>query len=124
MEIVKSVSEYGISVFCNVNSKSIGVCECSFIDSHLPNGVDGNYLYFNRIYVKPEYRNKGVGSKLLNVMLELVKDLNKPICCDINPYGDMSFEDLKLWYMKNGFNELLVEFKGYKYKQYWFNLCE
>lgn len=75
----------------------IGVAECSMsLDNK-------NLWYFNRLYVYPKYRRQGYGSKLLDKLLSLIKENNHVLQLDINPYGDMTYEQLEEFYMRHGF---------------------
>lgn len=123
MKIVENLTEYGISVVAfNEQNKVIGVSECSIMNMKTPFDKQENCLYFNRIYVKPEYRNKGIGREILTRMLDIVKDLEIPLSCDINPYGDLNYKELHRWYISFGFKEYQMKFRGFNHKQLWFNL--
>lgn len=128
MEFKEVKSENSIHIYCFVdeNNKKVvkGVSECSLYETSTPfNSIEKVY-YFNRIFVNPECRNKGIAKELLIRMLNCVNEYNHPICCDINPYGDLTYEQLKNWYMSFGFKEYETEFYGIKYKQLWLNLKE
>lgn len=128
MEFKEVKYENSIHIYCLVeedNKKLVkGVSECSLYETSTPfNSIERVY-YFNRIFVNPKYRNQGIGKELLLRMLDCVRKYNYPICCDINPYGDLTYEQLRNWYMSFGFKEYDVEFNGVKYKQLWFNLKE
>jgi GNAT superfamily N-acetyltransferase len=128
MEFKEVKSENSIHIYCIVTEKNKklvkGVSECSLYDTSTPfNSIEPVY-YFNRIFVNSECRNKGIATELLKRMLYYVKEYNHPICCDINPYGDLTYVQLRNWYRLFGFKEFEVEFYGIKYKQLWFNLKE
>ena len=123
MRIVENLTEYGISVIAfNEQNKVVGMSECSIMNMNTPLKKQENCLYFNRIYVKPEYRNKGIGREILTRMLDIVKDLEIPLSCDINPYGDLNYSELYRWYISFGFKEYQMNFRGFNHKQLWFNL--
>lgn len=61
--------------------------------------------YFNRLYVRPEYRRNGIACELIKKMLKYFVTFNIPLILDINPYGDMSYEQLESFYLKNGFQK-------------------
>ena len=125
MKIKETLTEYGISVVAfDENNKVLGVSECSIMNMITPLKKQEDCLYFNRIFVKPEYRNKGIGKEILSRMLKIVEDLELPISCDINPYGDLNYNELHRWYISFGFKEYEMEYKGFRHKQLWFNLKE
>lgn len=76
----------------------IGIAEASFMEG------EGIY-YFNRLYVNPKYRRNNYGKRLLNTLLNYIDSINSALCLDINPYGEMTYEQLKVFYMKHGFKE-------------------
>ena len=76
----------------------IGIAEASYMSG------EGMY-YFNRLYVNPKYRKNNYGTRLLNTLLDYIDSKNSVLCLDINPYGEMTYDQLKSFYMKNGFKE-------------------
>jgi len=62
-------------------------------------------MYFNRLYVRPECRRKGYGTKMLQRLLDIIKKSQFALQLDINPYGDMSYAELERFYMKHGFRK-------------------
>lgn len=61
--------------------------------------------YFSRINVVKEYRGIGIGRYLLKELLREVKRENIALVCEISPYGEMGYTELKNWYIRNGFIE-------------------
>ena len=75
-------SEDYISVYF-INNKTnkymaLAMAECSIIDR-----INGVY-YFNRLFVGQPYRRKGYGSKILQVLLDIVNKHNNILLLDIN----------------------------------------
>ena len=122
-KIKEILTDSSICVYISTN-KSLAVSECSVIDTVLPNGSFGSCLYFNRIFVPIELRGNGIGSLLLKRMLTLVSELEMPLCCDINSYGDLDNSQLFDWYCNNGFKPYLVKYNNFEYNQLWFNLSK
>lgn len=97
----------------------IGLAQASYC------GEDPNILYFNRLYVRPEYRQKGHATKLLTMLLESIKENNITLHMDINPYGDMDYSQLEQFYLKNGFQKYTINDKIFgEYHTYYFNKTE
>lgn len=79
---------------------SIGVAEATRIDEERK-----NVYYFNRLFVKPDYRGKGYSRKLLEKFVQEL-DTNKIIVeLDINPYGDLDYNQLKKLYEEFDFKQ-------------------
>jgi len=62
-----------------------------------------NTYYFNRLIVPPAKRNKGIASNLLLKVGFWADENNITIYCDINPYGDLDYNQLTNLYLKYGF---------------------
>lgn len=88
---------------------------CIFADDHTSIGtaycgsISQKEMYFNRLYVDPKFRNRGFGTKLLKKVLEAIKERHLVLRLDINPYGDMDYDQLKQWYEKYGFKGYTVD---------------
>ena len=102
-------SEYGINILAS-DSVPIGCANTSRIHD--------NVFYFNRLFVQPEFRNKGYATEMLKTLLEKFKEKHYVLCLDINPYGE-----LETFYMKHGFKKYKVYNKiiGNFYTAYYFN---
>jgi len=62
-----------------------------------------NQWYFNRLLVPESLRNKGYATQLLKKLLAIVKEKDIELILEINPYGDLNFEQLEKLYLKHGF---------------------
>lgn len=91
----------------NKKDFSAGIAEGSYIP-------ELSAIYFNRLYIKPEYRHKGLGSKLLDAFLEEIDELRLPLILDINPYGEMTYQELEEFYIRHGF-KLQIEDNSFIY---------
>lgn len=80
---------------------SIGTAQCSCA------GTGSSIMYFNRLYVTPEYRHKGFGTVLLKKLLKIIKERHLVLQLDINPYGDMDYDQLEKFYTKYGFEKVV-----------------
>lgn len=76
----------------------IGIAEASYMSN------EGMY-YFNRLFVNEKYRKNNYGTRILNTLLDYIDSIDAVLCLDINPYGEMTYEQLKAFYMKYGFKE-------------------
>lgn len=99
----ESVSDMGISVYAMPKPSRpqvlIGSAECTrCVD-------EKNQWYFNRLYVRPEYRGQGIGSVLLDKLLAYIRKSRATLLLDINPYGDMDYEQLEDFYLRHGFQK-------------------
>lgn len=115
--IQTNITEYGIAVYCS-NGMELAVAEASSICLKTPVISTKSTYYFNRINVPISMRGTGLGSKLLKELLKAIKELDVALKCDINPYGDMDYQGLLEWYIRNGFKEYGV---GGSY-ELWYNL--
>lgn len=94
-------TEISVGFFIDKLPYPIGIAQCSTL-------CKADSMYFNRLYIRPEYRGKGLGSKLLDRLLELVKDRNIELQLDINPYGEMDYLELECFYVRHGFKKYKV----------------
>lgn len=80
---------YNDSLIINVNNRQIGLIKLS---------RQKNNLHIRQLQILPEYQNKGVGSKVLSVIINKAKSLSLPITLSVllnNP--------AKALYTKHGF---------------------
>lgn len=96
MKLQITETETTIYVYITEKYSIIASSECSEISDE---------WFFNRLYVRPEYRGKGYGSKVLDKMLELVKKRNIILELAINPYGEMTYNELEAFYLHHGFKK-------------------
>ena len=64
-----------------------------------------NFWYFNRLFVREDYRNQGYAKCLLSKMIDILKKEKINLWLDINPYGDLNYEQLEELYMRYGFKK-------------------
>ena len=77
-----------------------------------------NEWYFNRLFVNEKYRGQHIGSCLLDKMLARVKEKDIVLRMDINPYGNMTYEQLEKFYIRHGFKKQMLEgFETYYYNK-------
>ncbi len=79
----------------------VAVCSCSLIS--------GKLWYFNRLSVHSQFRRNKYGSMLLDKLLSIIKEKDYVLQLDINPYGEMTYEQLEEFYISHGF-EKIIEF--------------
>ena len=87
-----SLQEYPNYLVSAENNDLIGTCSIKKIDDYNCN--------LNTFYVKKEYRNKGIGTKLFNMCIDYVLNNNyKRIIIHVDP----RFTGAKRFYENNGF---------------------
>lgn len=64
---------------------------------------DQTWYYFNRLNVPVKIRNQGIATELMNELIQWADSEKINILLDINPYGDLSYKQLKEFYKKFGF---------------------
>jgi GNAT superfamily N-acetyltransferase len=67
--------------------------------------IDGNVWWFERLSVHPKSRGKGYGSLLVDKVVEFCKSHMIKLECGLNPYGVLTFEQLRDFYIRHGFTE-------------------
>lgn len=65
--------------------------------------LEGDLYEVNRISVLAPHRGKGLGRRLMQEMTTDADAAGVTLVLDINPYGDMDYEQLSAWYSRNGF---------------------
>ncbi len=48
--------------------------------------------------------------------MEYIQQMGLPVVCEINPYGDLDYDQLKELYMRYGFQPMRVRSNGYDYE--------
>lgn len=64
--------------------------------------MDKTY-YFNRLIVHSSLRNQGIATALMKTLVQVLDEEKITLLCDVNPYGDLTLEQLVLFYSKFGF---------------------
>lgn len=62
----------------------------------------GSYVV-SRVIVSAEYRGQGYARQLMQEVLRDADAAGVTLLLEINPYGDMTYEQLESWYMRLGF---------------------
>ena len=95
--IVKTYKYITISISDNIFP--VGVADLSAFPDNL------KLFYFNRLFVHPRYRNKGIAHKIMKEVVKIVDDNDIDILLEINPYGDLNMKQLISFYLKYLFKE-------------------
>lgn len=93
----RGLVSYGaeMSIYRKLNSISLAVLD--FSDYY----KDG--LIITRINVPAKYRGQGHGSNMLRELCAKADAEGITLWLEINPYGDMTYEQLEAWYRRYGF---------------------
>ena len=67
----------------------------------------GNWFWFSRIKVKRE--GQGVGTRLMTELVALCDERQVDVFCQLNPYGQLDYEQLRAFYRKFGFADIKVK---------------
>ncbi len=69
--------------------------------------------YINRLIVQPAIRNKGIATALMGELIKIADHEEYTLILEVNSYGDMSNENLKVFFARFGFigNGLIYERK-------------
>ena len=70
--------------------------------------IKNQQWFFNRLYIKPEFRNRGAATALLEQVKKFVYEKDICLYCDVNPYGDLNHSQLNTLYKKHGFQRKRV----------------
>ena len=69
--------------------------------------IGDNRMYFNRLYVSPKLRGKGLSHYLLDRAMKAVDEMGKGVLCEINPYGPLNYDQLVSLYKRHGFDHVV-----------------
>lgn len=83
--------------------------------------IKDNIWYFNRLFVYPLHRGNSYGRILLEELLSLIKEKDAILELDINPYGQMTYEQLEKFYMNHGFIKVTQKGPLGEYPKYYYN---
>ena len=120
MKIETSYLGNTLNVTALVNKSVVGVIETTLISKEAvtsymesnalilsPNATKNNWVYVNRMYVDPEYRQQGVATKLLINLLDSCRIYKLNILHVVNPQVDVRMQGvLKLL---NRFNYTVLD---------------
>ena len=85
-----------LTVVLLVDGTMVGTSECSPFDSK-------DTYFYNRLFIQPKHRNKGYGRQLYDKTCELLDKDDIALLIQVNPYGDLSYEQLVDFYTKHIF---------------------
>jgi len=100
-----NINDLTITVYEKIGNK-LALAEASNITDVYEGKINKSKIYyFNRINVPEEFRGNGIGSKLLDELLNIVQQNDVSLMCEINPYSNLSFSELHKWYIEHGFEQ-------------------
>ena len=91
LNISKVSNERIVSFYAVDGNTPVGCSEVTISDS-------GTVGYYNRLFVQPNYRKQGIGRKLWDMTQKELDTRGIDLIIDINPYGDMTYEQLLDFY--------------------------
>jgi GNAT superfamily N-acetyltransferase len=65
--------------------------------------LNKGYWFVNRLFVSPNCRGEGIGTKLIRLLVEQADALGVTLTLEINSYDGMGESDLLEFYKKFGF---------------------
>lgn len=89
-----------------LDSLRVAVLDTQPIDVDLASMIGPGGFMITRINVPPRYRGRGHGSELLQMVCEDADYEGVSLVLEINPYGDMTYDQLLSWYSRYGFVQL------------------
>lgn len=99
-------SSEGITIMIDDSKNVVGQINIS--KERIPRKINGEnkfFWYFNRLFVKADYRNQGYAKFLLSQMVDILEKEKINLWLDINPYGDLNYNQLEELYMRYGFKK-------------------
>lgn len=72
--------------------------------------VDDVFPFIFRLVVKKQYRERGIGTMLINEAIKILKDHGHN---EISLFADNNNEELKNWYLKLGFKKSTISWVGF-----------
>lgn len=64
------------------------------------------WVFFNRLFVNENIRNRKVATRLMQQVVEWATDNKINIIIEVNPYGDLDFDQLVRFYKKFDFEQV------------------
>ena len=106
MDVKTFISDQNINIMADNGKIIVGQINISkeFFHRRI-NDKDYTCWYFNRLFVSNEFRNRGYAKLLLSELIKILNQKQIILWLDINPYGDLNYEQLEKLYMKYGFKK-------------------
>lgn len=84
--------------------KTFFYIENSYMGSAVIEKFHDDIWHFNRLYIHKNLRGRGIGTALVNKTAAFCNENKVTLINVLNPYGDLQYEQLKHFYLKNGFS--------------------
>lgn len=98
-KVVKFLNEHSeYKIFVAEENNIIISCMFIYLVPKIPNGESECIAYLTKVYTKEEYRNKGIGTGIINYIKKYLIDLK---CELIFAWPSNNSTE---WYKKNGFS--------------------
>ena len=99
---------YAESIIIMIDDSKNIVGQINISKERIPRKINGKnkyFWYFNRLFVRADYRNQGYAKFLLSKMINIKKKKKINLWLDINPYGDLNYNQLEKLYIRYGFKK-------------------
>lgn len=107
---IETVTEENISLLSEKGAGAVDLCRIKHdrvtaYFAEVAGALSPNIFWFSRLHVKPAYRRKGIATALMTRLVEILDRDRICVMCEVNPYGDLSREQLIAFYKKFGFRQ-------------------
>jgi len=89
--------------------KSFGVFGMGSATISNMNFLGNEEWFFNRLFVHEKMRNQGVGTMLMSELVRVLDEDKIVLVNEVNPYGDLDYNQLVSFYKKYGFVDMEIE---------------
>jgi GNAT superfamily N-acetyltransferase len=67
-------------------------------------GLSSDLWLLSRVFVAAPFRRNGHGASMMQELIDLADARHATLQLEINPYGEMTFKQLRHWYRRLGFH--------------------
>lgn len=92
--------------YCAVECNKGGFIHHTDLVTQYPGVTYENSFNVCRFVVSEQYRNQGIGTAIFKTFIEYADKMGYYLDLGINPYGDLTYDQLQKFYEKFGFTEI------------------